>query len=203
MKQAGRARGAEGVLLLHAWWGLTDDVSAYAERLAGEGFAVRTPDLFDGRTAATPEEAEALVGAIDPAAAGAAALAGAERLATLVPGGPLAAIGFSYGAPWALGMPERNPRFRGSVLYYGTGWDEGIAAGRTPVLGHFAPGDPYEPDDWVAELEARLRASGRSVALHRYLGAGHWFAEPSRSAYDPAAAELAFERTLDFLRRLR
>ena len=43
MKQAGRARGAEGVLLLHAWWGLTDDVSAYAERLAGEGFAVRAP----------------------------------------------------------------------------------------------------------------------------------------------------------------
>ena len=39
MSQAGRARGAEGVLLLHAWWGLTDDVSAYAERLAGEGFA--------------------------------------------------------------------------------------------------------------------------------------------------------------------
>jgi dienelactone hydrolase len=33
-----------------------------------------------------------------------------------------------------------------------------------------------------------------------YPGTGHWFAEPSRDAYRPDAAELAFERTVGFLR---
>jgi carboxymethylenebutenolidase len=38
------------------------------------------------------------------------------------------------------------------------------------------------------------------VTIHRYPGTGHWFAEPSRDAYRPDAADLAFERTVEFLR---
>lgn len=199
---AGRTGGATGVLVLHAWWGLTDDVRAYAERLTAAGFPADAPDLFGGRTAESPDAAETLVGAVDPDAVGAAVASAASTLAGRVPEGPLAAIGFSYGAPLALGLPARHPRFRGSVVYYGTGWDEAVAASGTPVLAHLAPGDPYEPDEWVAEFEGRLRAAGRPIEVRRYPGTGHWFAEPSRSAYDPAAAELAFERTLAFLRRL-
>jgi carboxymethylenebutenolidase len=71
----------------------------------------------------------------------------------------------------------------------------------TPVLGHFAEDDPYEPDEWVAEVEATLRGVGRDVTFHRYAGTGHWFAEPSREAYVPGAAQLAFDRTVAFLRR--
>jgi carboxymethylenebutenolidase len=46
-----------------------------------------------------------------------------------------------------------------------------------------------------------LRSAGRDVVFHRYLGTGHWFAEPSRDAYRADAAELAFERTVAFLRK--
>jgi len=58
-----------GVLVLHPWWGLNDDVRAYAERLRGEGYQVATPDLYHGRVATTIDAAKALqqgVSKVDP-----------------------------------------------------------------------------------------------------------------------------------------
>ena len=50
--------------------------------------------------------------------------------------------------------------------------------------------------------EATLRLCRRPVEFHRYAGTGHWFFESDRPpAHDAAAAELAWERTIDFLRR--
>jgi carboxymethylenebutenolidase len=85
-----------------------------------------------------------------------------------------------------------------SVLYYGTTGD-GLTAASTPVLGHFAESDPYESDEWVDEFAGELRSARREVRIHRYPGTGHWFAEPSRDAWRPEAADLAFERTVGFL----
>jgi carboxymethylenebutenolidase len=86
-----------------------------------------------------------------------------------------------------------------SVLYYGTTGGPVLTQASVPVLGHFAEDDPYESAEWVSEFEATLRAAEREVLLHRYPGTGHWFAEPSRDAYRPEAAELAFARTTAFL----
>ena len=50
-------------------------------------------------------------------------------------------------------------------------------------------------------LEEALREAGRPATFYRYQGTGHWFFEPDRpDAYDAAAAGLAWERTLSFLR---
>ena len=62
--------------------------------------------------------------------------------------------------------------------------------------------DEYEPQANVDDLEQSLRDAGRSVTFYRYSGTGHWFFEADRTqAYDPAAASLAWERTLTFLTR--
>ena len=44
------ARPAPGppVLLLHPWWGLNQTIRDLADRLAGDGFTVIAPDMFDG-----------------------------------------------------------------------------------------------------------------------------------------------------------
>ncbi len=90
------------------------------------------------------------------------------------------------------------------MIYYGTYTGGFIARATAPLLGHFAEDDEFEPEAGVRELEEAFRAAGREVTIHVYPGTGHWFAEPSRDAYQPAAAELAFERTVTFLRdRLR
>jgi carboxymethylenebutenolidase len=89
----------------------------------------------------------------------------------------------------------------GSVLYYGTTGGAVLTRSTTPVLGHFAADDPYEDAAWVAEFAQTMRGAGREVTIHTYPGTGHWFAEPSRDAYRADAAELAWERTLAFLRQ--
>src|SRR5678816_4282077 len=47
------------VLALHAWWGLNGMFRDLVDRLAGDGFTVLAPDLFDGRVLGTIAEAEA------------------------------------------------------------------------------------------------------------------------------------------------
>ncbi len=195
------AADTPGVVLLHAWWGLDPDLIAFADRLGDAGFTVLAPDFFEGRTASTPEQAEALVTGTDEDRYDAVALGAVDALAARSGAGArLAVVGFSFGAAWALWLPAKRPAVRGTVVYYGSMTGPALAAGRVPVLGHFAADDPYEPQENVAAMETQLREAGREVTVHRYPGTGHWFAEPSKTAYVAEAAELAWERTLAFLR---
>ena len=189
-----------GVVVLHAWWGLNDDAIAFANRLADAGFAVIAPDMFHGGVAPTIEDAERLSSEGDE---GSSAIAWAavdwlaERLGL---DAPLAVLGFSFGAAYAIWAPSERDRLVASVAYYGTYWGDFLARSKAPLLGHFAENDDYEPEESVRGLEDALREVGRDAAIYRYPGTGHWFAEPSRDAYRPEAAELAFGRTVAFLR---
>jgi carboxymethylenebutenolidase len=191
-----------GVLLLHPWWGLNDDIVRYADRLAAAGFTVAAPDLYEGRVATTIEEADRLSSSLDEDVADAFVLAALDELGAAIgdPAARMATIGFSMGGAWALWLPAQRREVVATVVYYGSMSGPSLSRARTPVLGHFADTDPYEPDDELAAFEATLRTAGREVEIRRYAGTGHWFAEPSRDAYVAEAAELAFERTVAFLR---
>lgn len=195
--------GLPGVVVFHPWWGLNDDVVAFADRLAAAGpFAVTAPDLYGGPVVSTIEAADRLASSIDEAAADAFALAAVDRLADrLGPAARLGAVGFSMGAAWSIWSPAERDRLAASVVYYGTLAGGSLSRASVPVLGHFAETDPYESEEAVASFEESLSSAGRDVTLYHYPGTGHWFAEPSRDAYRPAAAALAFERTVEFLER--
>lgn len=199
----GAGATSPGVVVFHAWWGLNDDVIAYADRLAGAGFSVVAPDLVRGRVASSIEEAESLAEDKDEAHADAVALAAIDQLAGSNGAREIGVVGFSMGAAWALWSAAQRPAVATTVVYYGSMSGPSLARASVPVLGHFAETDPYEPEDSVLAFERALRDAGRSVVIHRYPGTGHWFAEPSRDAWRPDAAELAFERTVAFLKEHR
>lgn len=195
----------KAVLVLHAWWGLNDTIKAFCNRLADSGFVAFAPDLYHGKVADTIDDAKALVKALgaNPHQAEAEIAEAATFLSGRAgqAGRSLAVIGFSMGANLALDLAIAEPeQIRSVVLFYGTGGGD-FSRSKAAYLGHFAENDPYEPRSGVDELEETLRQAGRPVTFYHYPGTSHWFVEPDRPAYDPAAASLAWERTLAFLRQ--
>jgi carboxymethylenebutenolidase len=197
---------SSGILVLHAWWGLNDTLKAFCKRLADAGFTAFAPDLYHGQVAATIPEAEALGGALEGKhkEVRAEIRGAADFLYGQVgkPAGGLAVIGFSMGAYYSLDLSAADPDQIGSVVvFYGTGPAD-FTRSKAAYLGHFAENDPFEPGANVDALESEIKAAGRPVTFHRYPGTGHWFFEPDRpDAYHHAAAELAWGRTLAFLKK--
>lgn len=199
------AGSGPGILVLHAWWGLSETIRDACDRLAGEGFVAYAPDLYDGRLATTIEEAEVLAHQleqnIEAVKADIAAAADLLREYVQPSDNGLGVVGFSLGAYYALQLSGDAPeRVRAVVLFYGTG-DGDFDRATATYLGHFAGSDPYEPPANVDWLESALKSAGRPVTFHHYPDVGHWFFEPDRpDAYNAGAAHLAWERTVAFLR---
>lgn len=192
------------VLVLHAWWGLNDTFKAFCDRLAGEGFAAFAPDLYHGIVTDQISEAEKLVTGFD-SKVDQARIEIADAVAFLkekTGESNVAVVGFSMGAYYALDLSTRAPEsVKSVVIFYGTGPAD-FSQSKADYLGHFAANDPYEPTENVKELEVDMKAAGREVAFYTYPDTGHWFFEPDRAdAYNAAAANLAWERTVAFLKR--
>jgi carboxymethylenebutenolidase len=191
-----------GVLVLHAWWGLTPFFKGVCERLADAGFVALAPDLYGGRTTDDPDEAKALLAEADMDATLRLVRSSVYTLRGMpaTPDAPVGVLGFSMGASWALWLASRVPDLVGAtVVFYGS-QNIDMAPARSPFLGHFAETDAFVDDDELTLLEADLRLLDKDVTFHRYPGAGHWFFESDRPAYDEAAAALAWDRTIGFLR---
>jgi carboxymethylenebutenolidase len=69
------------------------------------------------------------------------------------------------------------------------------------VLGHFAEKDEWEDEQYIRAMEDGMRAAGLNVQFHFYPNTSHWFFENDRPEFNSQAAELAWARTLDFLRK--
>ncbi len=194
-----------GVLVLHAWWGMTDFIRQFCDRLAQEGFVALAPDMFAGKVAHTVAEAEQLLPQMQQESGiPDLLLAATDPLSQrAAPHTPLATIGFSFGGNWALWLAQQKPDLiRAVTLFYATDGGTGnYQQSKAAFLGHFAEADPYEPAAEIRALEQNLKSAARPVAFYTYPGTGHWFAETDRAdAYNAQAAQLAWDRTIAFLR---
>ncbi len=190
-----------GVLVLHAWWGLNATFKGVCDRLAEAGFVALAPDLYHGAIARTQEEARRLKRQCKPADSRKILAVALQNLTThpAVNRPNIGLVGFSMGGYYALGLSnQRSLAIAAVVTFYGTSggrFDRSKAA----YLGHFAEDDPFESPKGVADLEENLRSAGRSFEFYLYPASRHWFFEPDRPEYDPAASQLAWERTIAFL----
>lgn len=193
-----------GVLVLHAWWGLTETFRQVCDRLAKAGFVAFAPDLYHGKTTASVEEAEALAGALfqnsEEASRDVAAAVQILRQHEATNHGKLAIIGFSLGGAYALDTSVTlADEIAAVVIFYATYTGPDYSSAKAAYLCHFAENDPFEPTESVAEMEKALQDAGKQATFYTYPGTTHWFFEENRPEYDAGAARLAWERTIEFL----
>ena len=194
---------APGVLVLHAWWGLNPFFKELCNRLASEGFVAFVPDLNEGRVATTIDEAKQVMSELSNERKSAIAKASIDlmRGRSEVRKEPLSLIGFSMGAAWSLVLASEHPEDIGKVvLFYGVDSVD-FNKIKAEVMGHYSDVDEFEPVEGIRAMEADMRSAGLTPNIHIYPKLSHWFFEEDRPEFDPQAAEVAWKRTLEFLRK--
>ena len=202
------ARGADalpGIVVIHEWWGLNDNVRAATRRLAGQGYRALAVDLYGDAVAETPDSAQALMGRAmeKPSRLVENVQAGRAHLASEANAPRTALLGWCFGGGITYRTLAAEPSaFDAAVAYYGTPEPiagDALQALETPILAHFGTQDRAVSIDAARSFRDRMNDAGRSLSYHEY-EAGHAFANPSGERYEPKAAEQAWTRTTDFLR---
>lgn len=193
-----------GVVVIHEWWGLNENVEAMTRRLAGEGYVALAVDLYGGEVASDRQGAMQLMrDAMESPEQALANLKAAARYLEESRGAPrLGVIGWCFGGGWSLQAAiAMGDRLEATVIYYGRlVTDEAeLRKIASPVLGLFGAEDGGIPVTSVEQFEATLESLGKDVSVHVYEGADHAFANPSGTRYDAAAGEDAWQKTVTFL----
>src|SRR5687768_7520561 len=194
---------APGVIVLHAWWGLNSFFKQLCDRLAAEGFIAFAPDLNEGRVAKTVDEAKEIMSSLDGQRKYDVAMAAVDFLRARPESrkDPFSLIGFSMGAAWSLVLASERPDdIQKAVLFYGAGEGD-FAKIKAEILGHYSDTDEWEDINYVRSMENDLRNAGVKTNFHIYPQLPHWFFEDDRPEFNPQAAELAWNRTLEFLNK--
>jgi len=192
-----------GILVIHAWWGLNNFIKSLCDKLASEGYVALAPDLYHGRIADDIENAEKLRTKLKADIVKQDILAALNQLQSepSIEGKQIDLMGFSLGAHWSLWLAEEQPQaIAATAIFYGTRGGT-YQATTTAYLGHFAETDEYVSASGRKKLERILKATGMDVTFYTYPDTQHWFFENDRPEYNPEAADLAWQRTLEFMNK--
>jgi carboxymethylenebutenolidase len=194
-----------GLIVIHEWWGLNDNIQAMTRRLAGEGYQALAVDVFGGTVAEKPDLAMKLV---NQALENRAVLEqNLRRAAAFLQGKgakKIGVVGWCFGGGLslntALDMPEK---IDAAVIYYGhlETNPTRLAKLDSPVLGLFGGQDQSIPVATVGQFESALKKLGKPVEIKIYEGAGHAFANSSGGNYKAEAAQDAWTRTVAFFKK--
>jgi carboxymethylenebutenolidase len=201
------ARGKlPGLIVIHEWWGLNDNVRDEARRLAAEGYVTLAVDLYGGKTATEVRDAMGLSQGLtkNPAPAEDNLRQAYQYLSTTAGAPRIGAIGWCLGGRWSLRTALLLPKeVDATVIYYGSVNvpEAELATLQMPVLGLFGSKDPVIPLNTVVTFEETMKRLGKDADVHVYEGAAHAFANPSGTSYQAAAAEDSWNRTTAFLRK--
>ena len=201
------AQGAlPGIIVIHEWWGLNENIRDMANQLAGEGYMALAVDLYHGQVATTPDAAVKLMqGVLNDASAASSNLHQAYAYLHDTEHAPrIGVVGWCFGGGWSLQTALMLPdKIDATVMYYGRPVDNvaELSKLRMPLLGFFGEQDKGITPAEVAAFQAALSRAHVHAEIHEYPGAGHAFANPSGENYRPAAAADAWKRTLAFFAR--
>jgi carboxymethylenebutenolidase len=112
--------------------------------------------------------------------------------------GKVGAVGFCFGGGIVNQMAVRLPDLAAGVPFYGAQpTADQVANIKAPLLIHYTGLDTHVNEGWPA-YEAALKANHVDYTVYIYPNVNHGFHNDTTPRYDKAAAELAWQRTIDF-----
>ncbi len=190
------------LLVYQEWWGLNDQIKMEAEKYYSDltDVNVLAVDMYDGKVAATPEDAGKLMQGADRA-----------RLMSIIKGAinhagakaEFASVGWCFGGGLSLQSAiAEGAQAKGCVMYYGfPEMDvERLKLLQTDVLGLFAGLDARISPAVVKQFEENMGKAGKKVSVKIYDNAVHGFANPSNPKHDKEATADAYKRSLTYLK---
>ncbi len=192
-----------GILVIQEWWGLVPHIKHVADRFAAEGFTALAPDMYHGKTADEPDGAGKLFMALNIAQAEKDLQGATKYLKTHSSSAKIGAVGFCMCGQLALFAATLDPSIGATVNFYGihpnVKPDYRKLSG--PVLGLFAEKDGFVNPDVAKGVDKAIKDAGKSSEIHIYPGVDHaFFNDTNTAAYNKAAADDAWKRTLTFFR---
>jgi carboxymethylenebutenolidase len=125
----------------------------------------------------------------------------------------LGIMGFCRGGRNVWHYSAHNPNLKAGVAFYGPLADKSDAAPkssidlapevREPVLGLYGEADTGISVDQVHQMEAALKANGKTAEFHIYPGAPHGFVADYRASYRKEAAEDAWNRMVGWFKKYK
>ncbi len=195
-------RGKLGaVLVIHENRGLNPYVEDVARRAAVAGFLALAPDALTslGGYPGTDEKGVEMQRSLDGAKLIEDWIAAAQFLKTHADSnGKVGAVGFCYGGGICNTLAVRVPDLAASAPFYGRQPAAAdVAKIKAPLLIHYA-GLDQGVNAGAAAYEEALKANKVRYTQHTYENVNHGFHNDTTPRYDKAAAELAWQRTVDF-----
>ncbi|MGE0796836.1 MAG: dienelactone hydrolase family protein [Lautropia sp.] len=196
----GRAKGA--IVIAPEIFGVNSHIRSVADGYAADGYLVVAPQLFDRaerdfETGYGPDDiaaGRAIIGKLDWANTMRDTAAAVEHAR---PAGKVAVIGYCWGGTIAWLASSRTNGVACTVAYYGGGIPDFIGeAPKTPMMLHIGEQDQRPSPETGREVSARYPDT--KVFIYP---AGHGFNCDQRGSYDAGSAQLARQRTLEFLKQ--
>lgn len=192
-----------GIVVLQEWWGLVPHIKDVANRFAEAGYVALAPDLYDGDSTTSPDEAGRMMMALNIEKTAQDLQQAIDYLLNheAVTSAQVGVVGFCMGGQLALLAATVSQQVGATVDFYGIHPDvkPNFSQLSGPVLGLFGADDTMVTIEVVEDLVAAARNAGADITPHLYENAGHAFFNDTRpDAYNQAAAKDAWEKTLSF-----
>jgi carboxymethylenebutenolidase len=191
------------VIVIHENRGLNAHIEDVARRMALEGFVALAPDFLSpvGGTPESEDEARAKFGELNAddvvknAVATVAFLKSDSRTT-----GKVGAVGFCWGGGIVNALAVATPDLLAGVPYYGGQPKTGAENIKAKLMLQYA-GLDERINAGIPDYEAALKKAGVDYQVFVYPGVNHAFNNDTSGArYDKAASDLAWSRTVGFLK---
>lgn len=193
-----------GVVVVHENRGLNPHIADVGRRAALEGFISISPDALTplGGYPGNDDDGRALQRKRDRNEMLEDFIAAFEYLKNHPQcTGNVGVMGFCFGGWISNMMAVKVPALKATVPFYGGQPSaEETAAIQAPLLLHFGELDERVNAGWP-DYEKALKANNKEYTAHFYANAQHGFHNDTTPRYDKEAAQLAWTRTIEFLKK--